>query len=299
MKILSIIFLLTVSCFNLSAQVFIKGEYIGSSKYKDIDGNETGGKGDATVLSGGIQIPLSMKMNENNRITAWGIGLAGSYTSLSNKNIPKSLCPSEILNAQTSLTHLRPISKNWSIMASAGFGVYMGHTNLSKVKMKNVLGHGGVIFIWHLKDNLDIGLGPAINTAFGYPMAFPAFYVNWRLSGRYEVNASMMNSLQISASMAMGKNFRLGIISEADGSLSLEKIDGKDKMFTHNYIIAGLRPEFRFGKLSIPVTIGISADRVGYYTDRNLKAFFKTMSREHDPYFKVAPYLSVALAYKF
>lgn len=293
------ILLLSLISFGVSAQVYFKGEYIGSSTYKDEDGNKAG-KGDAKVVSGGIQIPLSIKMSENNRPIAWGIGLGGSYTSFGNKNMPANSFPSEILNAQFSLTHMRPISKNWSIIASLGAGTYMGTTDLSKVKMKNILIHGGVIFVWHLKDNLAIGVGPVVNTSFGYPMAFPAFYVNWELRGKYEVKVSMLNAFEVSAGMQLHKNLKLKVIAEMNGAMALEKIGDKDMVFSHQYIITGIQPEFVIGKkLSIPITAGISATRNAFYQERSLKAFFKNMDREHDPYFGVAPYVSVALKYQF
>jgi len=282
-----------------NAQIQLKAEYIGSSDYKDMDNNKTGGKGDAKVFSGSVQIPLSMKMNENNRPIVWGIGLNASYTDLKNKNIPEELSPEKIMNAQISLMHMRPISKNWSVLAALGAGVHTAHDDISKIGMKNVLGNGGVIFIWHLKDNLDIGIGPAINTALGYPMAFPAFYLNWELKGRYEVKVSMVNAFEISAGMQMNDNFKLKLVAEMNGSVALEKINGKDMMFSHQYMVTGLSPEFIFGKFSIPVTLGISADRPAYYERRTLKAFFKAMGREHDPHFTVAPYFSMAINYKF
>jgi len=195
---------------------------------------------------------------------------------------------------------MRPISKKWSIIASLGAGTYMGTADLSKVKMKNILINGGVIFIWHIKDNLAIGVGPMVNTSFGYPMAFPAFYVNWELRGKYEVKVSMVNAFEVSAGMQLHKNMKLKVIAEMDGSLALQKVGDKDMMFSHQYIITGIQPEFILGKkLSIPVTFGISATRNAFYQERSLKAFFKAMDREHDPHFGVAPYASVALKYGF
>lgn len=299
MRLLLCIVFVGLLSINVDAQIELKAEYIGSSKYKDIDNQKTGGKGDALILSGMAQIPFYLKMDENNHPTAWGIVLGGSYTNLSNKYIPKELSPSEILNAQLSLIHLRPISKKWSILAGAGVGFYTAHADLSDITMKNILGHGALTFIWHLRDNLDVGAGLAVNTSFGYPMAFPAFYANWRLDDRYEVNVEMMNAFEISAGVKFNDMFKLKLMSSVNGSLALEKINGKDMMFSHQYIVAGLRPEFKFSKLSALVTVGISADRTAYYEERSLKAFFKTMGRENDPHFTTAPYFSATLRYGF
>lgn len=284
---------------SVNAQIELKTEYIGSSEYKDIDNQKTGGKGGALVLSGMAQIPLYLKMDENNRPTAWGVALSGSYTDFESKHISKDLCPAEILNAQLSVTHLRPISRKWSMLASVGAGSYTAHTNLSDITMSNVLGHGALAFIWHLRDNLDVGAGVAVNTSFGYPMAFPAFYVKWRLEGRYEVNVEIMNAFEVSAGIRFNDMLRLKVMTSANGSVALEKINGKDMMFSHQYYTVGLRPELKFGKFSMLATGGISAGRTAYYQERSLKAFFKTMGREHDPHFTTSPYFSVALRYGF
>ncbi|WP_029903030.1 DUF6268 family outer membrane beta-barrel protein [Prevotella sp. 10(H)] len=297
--IFTFLFLTSVNI-GINAQAYLKAEYIGRSNYKDIDGNKTGGKGDAKVISGGVMIPLSMKLNENNRPTAWRIGIGGSYTSFDNKDLPRNLCPSEIMNAQVSLMHIRPIREKLSILATLGVGTYTAHADISRIGMKNVLGHGGAILIWHLKDNLDLGGGLAINTSFGYPMAFPAFYFNWRLSGRYKVNVSMMDALEVSAGMQVHKNIELSVVGEMGGSAAMEKIDGKDMIFSHQYLTYGLRTEFKINKsFSIPVTVGMSSYRPAYYTERSLKAFFKSMNREEDPRFSQSFYVSTAIRYTF
>lgn len=299
MKLLLIAVFTCLLFTNAKAQIEVKAEYIGSSHYKDINNEKTGGKGDARVLSGRAQLPIYLRMNENNRPFLWGIGLGASHTRFENKNIPKDLCPSEILNAQITLLHLRPISKKWSILAGIGVGFYTAHSKLSDITMKNVLGHGAGVVIWHLRDNLDIGAGLAINTSFGYPMAFPSFYVDWRLDGRYEVKVQMMDALDVSAGINLNKSFKLKVMASMSGAMALEKINGKDKMFSHQYVVAGLQPEFRLGKFSMPITAGISASRNAYYEDRTLKAVFKAMDREYDPHFSVAPYFSIALRYGF
>lgn len=299
MRLLLFFVLVELLSTNVNAQIELKTEYIGSSSYKDLDNQKTGGKGDAMVYSGMARIPLYMRTDENNRPTVWGIALGGSYTNFNNKHIPEELCPSEMLDGQLSVLHLRPISKKWSILAGVGAGFYTAHADLSDITMKNILGHGMLTFIWHLRDNLDVGAGVAVNTSFGYPMAFPAFYVSWRLDGRYEVNVEMMNAFEVSAGIRFNDMVKLKLMSSVNGSMALEKINGKDMMFSHQYIIAGLRPEFKFGKLSALVTAGISADRTAFYQERSLKAFFKTMGRENDPHFTTAPYFSLALRYGF
>ncbi|UGU17402.1 DUF6268 family outer membrane beta-barrel protein [Sinomicrobium kalidii] len=284
---------------GLNAQVELRTEYIGSSVFKDENNEKTEGKGDAKIFSVNARIPFSVKTDEDNRSTVWGMGIGGSYTSFNNRNMERALGPDKIVNAQVGLFHLRPIGEKWSILAMLGAGVYTGHTEVSDVQLNNVLGNGGVIFIWHLRDNLDIGLGPVINTLVGYPMVFPGIYFNWEVNGRYELKASMIDGLSVSAGMRIHENFRLNLIAELNGALALEKINDKKMMFTHQYFTAGLQPEFIINKsFSIPVTAGISAGRDAYYRERNLKSIFSE-SENGNPHFSAAPYFSVALKYGF
>lgn len=291
--------LLMFITFEMNAQVFLKAEYIAPSSFRDENNTKTGGKGSAIVYSGMAQIPLSVKIDDNNRMKAWAIGLGGSYTTFSNKRMTRQDCPPEILNAQLSLSHIRPISTNWSLMASLGGGVYLAHTKLSTIGMRNFMAHGSLLFVWHLKPNLDLGMGLAVNNSFGYPMAFPGVFVNWRLDGRWQVEAQMADAFELSGGYAFTDYFKLKLAVSMNGAMTLEKIDGQNVMFTHQYMVAGLQPEFHFGKLSVPIMLGITAFRPAFYEKRSLKSFFKAMGREYDPYFQVAPYASVGVRYGF
>ena len=83
----------TLLCMEGKAQqLSFKTEYLGSSGYYFLPPGDKprekigDAKGSAVVYRGAFSMPLSMKLNANNRPTAWGIGLGGSYTSLNNKN---------------------------------------------------------------------------------------------------------------------------------------------------------------------------------------------------------------------
>jgi hypothetical protein len=151
-------------------EVSFKTEYIGNSGYyflppgdkpREKIGNS---KGSALVYQGTVNIPLSMKMNKNNRPTAWGIGFSGAYASLNNKNFTDGMV-SEIMNLQAGIYHLRPLNDKWSMRASVGVGVFSPSADFSKIRLKNVLGSAGVVFIRHLKPNLAIGGGVAVNSS--------------------------------------------------------------------------------------------------------------------------------------
>src|SRR5690606_41151117 len=85
------------------------------------------------VYQGTFSMPLSMKLNENNRPTAWGIGFGGAYVSLNNQNFSEYMV-SEIMNLQLGVYHLRPLNDKWSMRASVGMGVFTPSTDFSKIR---------------------------------------------------------------------------------------------------------------------------------------------------------------------
>lgn len=92
----------------------------------------------------------------------------------------------------------------------------------------------------------------------------------------------------------------LNFITEMNGQMALTKKDNKEKIFTHQYIVVGLRPSINISdKISIPITVGFNAMRAAYYDNRNIKAFFQSMSREYDPCFQISPYLSASVEINF
>jgi hypothetical protein len=284
-------------------QVSFKTEYLGNSGYYFLPPGEKprekigDSNGSAVVYQGAVNIPLSMKMNENNRPTAWGIGLGGSYTSLNNKNFTDYM-PSEIMNLQVGLYHLRPLNDKWSMRASLGGGIFTSSTDFSKIRFKNVLGSAGVVFIRHLKPNLSIGGGVAINSSLGYPMIFPAVYLNWNLDGKFDVNVELVEGLDVSVGYDFNDWFKLSYALEMNGQVALLEKDGKDMIFSHQYIVTGFRPEIKVGKtgLSMTAMVGLNLFRPASYSDRTLKGVFAT---DNDYYFSVSPYVSFGIKYNF
>lgn len=300
MKKLMFFAIMIFECSSINAQVEFKTEYFGKSGYRmtDSDGNERvkNGEGSAMVYQGGVNIPLSVKLNENNRPTMWAVNVGFAYVKLDNKNFTEPLVIDEIMNMGLSLSHLRPLNDKWSLMATIGGGIYMPGTRLSEIRFKNVLGSAGAVFIYHLKPNLELGGGLSINNSFGYPMLFPAFYLNWKTKSKYAVKVSVMKGLEIAVEYNAHKNLCLSFVAELNGQMALLEQDGKDKIFSHQYLVAGLRPEIKLGKkVSIPFTVGISATRPTRMMDRKLKSIFQ----EGGGHFRIAPYASAGVQMRF
>lgn len=287
----------------IAQEVSFKTEILGNSGYWFLPSGEKpkvkigDSKGSAIVYQGKVNIPLSMKLNEKNRPTIWGLALGGSYTSLYNRHFEDDMV-SEIMNLQLGVYHLRPLNDKWSMRASLGVGIFTPSTDFSKIRFKHMLGSAGVVFVRHLKPNLDLGAGVAINSALGYPMIFPSFYLNWTHEGNFIVNAELVDGLDVSASYEFNQDFKLALALEMNGQMALLEKDGEDKIFSHQYIVMGLRPGMQLGKtgLSMSAMLGLNLFRPAAYTDRTLKGVFAT---DNDYYFSVSPYASVGIKYKF
>ncbi|NQD71112.1 histidine kinase [Sphingobacterium shayense] len=284
-------------------QVSFKTEYIGNSGYYYLPPGEKprekigDGKGSALVYQGAVNIPLYTRINENNRPIIWGVGVGGAYVSLKNQNFSDDMV-SEIMNLQVGAYHLRPLNDRWSIRASLGVGIFTPSTDFSKISFKNVLASGGVVFIRHLNPNLDIGGGVAINSSLGYPMVFPAVYLKWKSHGKFDVNVELIEGLEVSAGYDFNDRFKLSYALEMNGQVALLQKDGKDVIFSHQYIVTGFRPELKLGEKGISVTgmAGINLYRPASYSDRTLKGVF---AGDNDYYFSVSPYASIGVKMKF
>jgi hypothetical protein len=294
------IFIISIASKKSNAQVFFRTEYFGTSGYRMTEGDSSqnigNSRGSAMVYQGGMNIPLSLKLNEKNRPTMWAIGAGGAYVKLNNRGFTEPLVINEVLNFGLTLNYQRPLNDRWSLKVGVGGGIFMPSADLSQVGFRNVLGSVSAIFIWHLRPNLDLGGGLALNNSFGFPMLFPAFYLNWRTSGRYSVQVSLKDGLDVSAGYNINKNVRLSLVMEVNGQMALLRQDGKNKIFTHQYVVFGLRPEIKLGKrVSIPITFGLNASRTAQITNRSLKTIFQDKGYS----FRASPYASAGLQVGF
>ncbi len=300
MKILAIIltlFGLTLAI-ESQAQVYFKSEYIGSSSFKDENNNKTGGSGDMFKVNGGFSMPLSFKQDENNRIKMWAVSLDAAYAKYNNKQIPTFMHPDDIINTTLSISHLRPIGRKWSMLAVLGGGIY---SDPSHIKAQSILGSGGLVFIYHLRDNLDVGIGVGVTNSYGVPLGMPMGYLNWRIDGKYEVKVEMLEAAEVSAAVAFNDWFKLRLIGfEVDGMSAVMDVDGKSKIFGSVSMKSGLQADFRIGKSSsIQLTGGGVWYRDASVINRSIKDYFKWFGREFDPNFQPSMYFQVGYKWGF
>ncbi len=83
-----------------------------------------------------------------------------------------------------------------------------------------------------------------------------------------------------------------------NGQMALLKQDGKRMMFSHQYMVVGIKPEVRLGKtgLSLFAMAGLNAMRPAEYSELTLKGMF-AMGDAY--FFRASPYASAGIKFGF
>ncbi len=269
----------------------LKADYVPFSSYiRPVDSTKTGSSSNFKRIQLGFSIPLSVKIDSAGRPKMWAVNVEGSYASMTNRNYTEKLFPTEMLNAQIGLVHMRPISRTWSIMAMASVGVF---TDMEKINSDDILVQGGVLFIKHFNPRLAFGFGPVVSNTFGVPMVLPGIYFNWVTQGRYQLHINFPEGIEFG--VQINKALQLKAVVELSGMTAERNRDNKSVLLGYQQIIAGLRPEIKLGKaVTLQLTAGTTLTRSFITTSRKLKDFFKTKELA-DPRFVTTAYGAVAL----
>lgn len=120
----------------VSGQGYIGYDYAPMSTMRNKLGDRFG-QGSMQKVEGRGNITLSAKQDSAGRATVWSLGLSAAYATLENQGMATSLNPNDIFNGGLSVTHIRPFSRRWDIMASL---VYQDadKTNLFAKKLSQV-----------------------------------------------------------------------------------------------------------------------------------------------------------------
>ena len=273
------------------AQISVKAEYIGNSKFYDAVADTNTGDGSAMIYSAGVMVPLSMQASAEDdpykRATIWGVALSGTFVKMDNHNFPigKEL-PSQVMNLGATVLHLRPLKERWSMLMALGIGSYTPENRLSAIRIgENVLANGALVFIWHWRPNLEIGGGVALNNSFGYPMVFPAFYLKYKggFSDRFTIDVSLLDGTKVAFGYDYSENLSLKLVANIGAYSAYLRRNGQKEMFSSQTFFVGLEPEFKIGKhISIPITAGAIFLRTGRYRKRALGAMFEPEAKNED-----------------
>ena len=273
------------------AQISVKTEYISSSKFYDAVADTNTGDGSAMIYSVGALVPLSMQAPKEDdpyqRPTVWGVSLNGTFVQMNNHNFPLGKeHPSQVMNLGVSAIHLRPLKERWSMLMAVGAGSYTPENRLSSIHIgENVVANGAFVLVWHLRPNIEIGGGVALNNSFGYPMVFPAFYFKYKggFSDKFTIDINLLDGTKVAFGYDYSENLSLKLVANIGGYLAYLRRNGQKEMFSSQTFFVGLEPEFKLGKhISIPVTFGGSFIRSGRYRERTLSAMFASEAKNED-----------------
>lgn len=280
------------------AQVAVCYDYLSESRLTDEQGNGYG-SGNLMLLSGRCSLPLSTRHDGKGRQVAWAATLHAVYGMSDNKGLAGTMNPDRVLNASLNITHIRPLSGKWGIVASVGGGVY---APVDEISTKALLANGGVIFVCHLRKNLDLGIGAGVTNSYGIPMLLPMVYFSWRNAGRYELTVDMSNSMKVSVATRLGKRWKLELAAlDMDGMSAVMQVEGKSKIYSTLLLKSYISPSYRLGrKTELYAGVGGNWILGISLSDRSLKGFLDSFKGDEDkPCFRPALRLTGGFRHSF
>lgn len=138
------------------------------------------GKQELTRQELSVQLPThldSLAADPYQRVKLCAIGGNMVFQQMT----PSETFPYQTMNLSANVLHLRPLRSRWSWLMALGLGAYTPENRLSSIAIaENVIANGALLFIWHHSKRLQIGVGTLVNTLFGYPMAFPTAFIDYK-----------------------------------------------------------------------------------------------------------------------
>lgn len=296
------LFITAILCLVISvgcqAQGFIEMAYTPKRNFTDADGNKSG-KGDMLQVKGRYTFPLYTSSNKDGLPVSWSATVSGMYARMSNSGTAEDVNPNEVVNTGLNVTHLRPLSKKWYLLASLGAGIYAETDNISQ---KSILFNGTAIFVYKMRRNLHVGVGAGLTNSYGVPLVMPMGFMRWNTSGRYEINVEMANSLKFSVARHFTPSFKLTLVPmEMDGMTAVVKTDDGDKLYGTTQMKAFLRSEWTWSKRnSAYLDIGSTLLSNVRISDRGFKGFLDNFGNDDNKYrFGLTPLIVGGIKFGF
>lgn len=281
---------------RILAQGYVRADYLTTSSITDKDG-EKYGRSDLMKFTGRYTVPLSVKKNANGNPIAWSATLGTAFAIFGNKGGAEAICPDRVLNASLNISHTRPLSDRWKLIATLGAGVYAAPNDIAA---RSILANGAVIFAYRFSDNLNIGIGGGLTNAYGVPMIMPMGYLSWNTNGRFRLAVDMASGLRVVGSTSLSKRFRIELAAiEMEGMSAVRRIDGKSKIYSTMTMSSILMPVLQLSdKTSAFIGVGGSWLHTVSISDRSLKGFFKQFGSDENKY-RFHPSMRFTLGFRY
>ena len=276
------LFIMSLIAFTALSQGSLSIDRFGYSDFRNSDGERVG-SGSKLLTKDEMTLPITMKRDEANRLSAWGIRINADYSRLNNRETAAMLNPHEILNTSITLAHIRPLAGRWSMIAALGVGIY-APTNY--IRWKSLLGNGIALFIYKINDELSLGFGGGLTNSYGPSVVMPMAYVNWQRKGRYQFTVNFTGHLNVTGSTKLDDRWKITCTAvDMDGITAVLVRDGKTKVYSSTMIKSDLSVSYYITpQLSFYVGGGCVWRRSSRIAPRRIEEFFKGMFASSDKY---------------
>ena len=268
------LFLATFITTTLFAQ-HIESGYFVQSDYNDSNGNKIG-KGSMQYISGSYTLPLSIKRDAEGGMRMWSATVTGKYATLDNKEGALFFNPEEIINAGAMITHVCPLSKRWNLVATAGVSL---NTALDYVRLQSLAVTSGMLFMYRVNKNLNIGVGVVGTTAYGELIVLPAPLITWKYGNRYKFELNMQGTPEFKISTQLNEKLKLTLTPfEMRRFSAMINVNNDHKVYVHNIFGSSIGASYRVTKhWSVEGRAGYIYYRSTRIQDRSFKAFWNDL----------------------
>lgn len=284
-------------CSNVYSQIQVKTEYLAPRRYENNNKEKTSGYGSTMSTSIDARTLIGMERSKYMTPKLWFMTMSSSYTSLHNSREAKAALPNEVSSFDLGVQHIRPLRDNLTLVSGLSAGVYATHASFSDLRMHNIVGTAYGSLVWDLGNGLELGFGLVFNNALKYPVPIPAPYLKWyREFGRgFLVDIDMGYKPKFAFGYKFSDHARITVVNRPIRYFGYAKENGKDRLFEHAYVTVAIEPEFKFGNVTFPITIGGNFARVDRYRTRTPLTFYHF----HSPNFNPSFYGAVGFRYTF
>lgn len=280
----------------MAQKLDLNAEFTTCSALEDYEENHHG-SGSLMRLSGKYDFMISRAADEAGRPVLWTGTVRAAYGQLSNHGEAAALYPDELLDASVNITHIRPLSGRWSVLISAGVGIY---SDLEKFSGNQVLANGAAIFAYRMSRSLDLGVGVGLTNSYGVPMVLPMPYLRWNYAGRFELNVNMVGMVNISGAMRVNQQLKINLdLCDIESVTAITKVDGKWRVFGSTSSKTAIRPEYRMGRATLHLSVGCAWRRSASVTKRSFKDFFHSFNHKRRNTFNPALAIEAGYSYVF
>lgn len=201
---------------------------------------------------------------------AWALTVRGSYAKLTNKDFEKRVLPSELLNADIGVQHLRSLRNNWSLLAIASVGLY---TDLSEINTNDLFINAGAFFIKQ-KGKITYGFGAVATNVVGIPLLLPGILFQYHTEGKWQVNVVLPEDVSLTYKASKQSDFTLYFRPKQVPYDVDTKLHDK-RLLSYWELPIGLEHTWRIGKkVELRYSGGLMALRSFQYTDKSISQLF-------------------------